>query len=211
MTETSRMWNKPLSWDWVAVGTFILALVSVVTLAITFWQMNKTLNNKTISEWQQVVVLSIIEEEKLDGITFKEIEEKYVTKATYYKETAIPKNKIQPEQLKLVMMDLKTKNLIEERFDGKFFKQVTPFHLDDITKQLKSDEQYNSIGDAIIDIIISSPDEHDANSLYLLVESKLKTETTSIERRLFDRVLNEMIANQTVLKRNNKFSSNISN
>lgn len=203
------IWKNPLSWDWVAVGTFVLALTSVITLALTSCQINKTLKDKQIYEWQQVIVFSIIEKTGLDGITFENIRDKYITEATSYEKINISKNKIQPEQLKLVTMNLKTKSLIGERFDGKFYKQVSPFRLNDITKQLESDEKYNSIGDAIIDIIILNPGKYDANDLYLLVENKLITEKNSIERREFDRVLNEMITNQTVLKKNNKFSSNI--
>ena len=91
------------------LGTTISAIVGVIILIVTIIQIRDRAEAEMISQWQEVVVFSIINQHGTDGVSFEEIRADYLNEVELFQ---IPKEPIEDTVLKRVVLRLLSQAVI---------------------------------------------------------------------------------------------------
>ena len=82
------------------------ALVALVSLVVTLMKINNELEDKRLSDWQDVAVFTVIEKASPHGIAWSELHKAYVGDAQVYEKFNVPKSRLQEPELKRVLLRL---------------------------------------------------------------------------------------------------------
>lgn len=90
--------------------TAVSTLVGVATIGFAFWEYRAKEKAEQIAHWQRVLVYKIISE--VDGITFRDLKQRYVTEATQLIAFRLPSEEIQDDSLRFVLLDLQRDRVV---------------------------------------------------------------------------------------------------
>jgi hypothetical protein len=113
--------------DAITVTSHVATSLSLVLAAATYmynvYRDRKKKTEKTIQNWQRVAIYKAISDGNAKNgkpISFEDLQNAYVFNALTFKDTDIPKDKIQDNALRLALMSLLESKLIELQEDGKY-------------------------------------------------------------------------------------------
>ncbi len=189
------------------IAISISAIIAMLTYISNSIRNRKLERRKKIEEWQRIVVYKIIRYNK--NANFKFIKSRYLEEAQIIKSIHLPKDEIQNDTLRKILLELVADNLILEDKRGIFlYRQVGISHADkvkmveDVMKNSRHKTiQYQNTRPKIIKYIEENPG-NTAEKIFL----EVKKEYEELEQELANDII-AILRTEGIIKKdgNNKF------
>lgn len=169
----------------------ISALIAALALTISLWNYWEDVKQSKIEKWQEVAVYEFILNNKLS--TFQDIKVGYVTEAQQITTFTLPKDEIQDDSLRRIILKLQSTNLIRLRDTGYYevvlsVYQPSPQEMIDIfKKQQHIKDLYPLVKTKVIDLLNKDCGKLNQDEIYRYISDSI-----DIEAPLFLDMLHNM-------------------
>jgi len=169
----------------------VSALIAALALTISLWNYWEDIKQSKIEKWQEVAVYEFILNNKLS--TFQNIKVGYVTEAQQITTFTLPKDEIQDDSLRRIILKLQSSNLIRLRDTGYYevvlsVYQPSPQEMIDIfKKQQHIKDLYPLVKTKVIDLLNKDCGKLNQDEIYRHISDSI-----DIEAPLFFDMLHNM-------------------
>jgi hypothetical protein len=192
--EPNKAWYRRGS-SWMSLAGIVVAALSLVG----GWYSIYTTVSKNLEEklkentraWQQVIVYSIIEkgtQAQPRGLSFDEIRDKYVVEAAAAQGVDVPKDKLQPIELKRILTDLISLDQVYQTTEDKYVLKKAMI-VEGIDRMFVVDKAKAHV----LHVLAIEPAKYTVEELGRRVIPE-----TGITQQEFTRLINELISLNTV-------------
>ncbi|WP_419768503.1 hypothetical protein [Arcobacter sp.] len=167
------------------------ALIAAFALAISLWNYWEDAEQSKIEKWQEVAVYEFILNNKLS--TFQDIKVGYITEAQQITTFSLPKNEIQDDALRKIILKLQSNNLIRLRDTGYYEAVLATYQpnptemMDIIKRQQHLRDLFPIVKTKVIDLLNKDCGKLNQDEIYRYI-----SDSVDIEAPIFIDMLHSM-------------------